>query len=201
MRGRPRFLCFGGSDMKATTNIDITASFDTNTNPVTATEQGQTKGKPESELQGCRQASRPQPEGTGGEDGRQLRLPVLGGQLGAGPGLPMLRETGHGGAGRGPGAGHRLPPGRPRGRGEHLHPGARPGAGPDPEGTGPAGGGVGRLHVGGGAGPEEHEPGGPGAGRSGAGRSSEDRARQLRQPAGRQGEREEGEQLHPGARP
>ena len=36
--------------MKATTNIDITASFDTNTNPVTATEQGQTKGKPESEL-------------------------------------------------------------------------------------------------------------------------------------------------------
>ena len=36
--------------MTAATNIDTTASFDTNTNPVTATEQGQTKGKPESEL-------------------------------------------------------------------------------------------------------------------------------------------------------
>ena len=35
MRGRPRFLCFGGSDMKATTNIDTNetkASFDTNGN-------------------------------------------------------------------------------------------------------------------------------------------------------------------------
>ena len=36
--------------MKATTNIDTQASLDTNTNPVTATKQGQTTGKPESEL-------------------------------------------------------------------------------------------------------------------------------------------------------
>ena len=51
--GRPRFLCFGGSDMKATTSIDTNdtkASFDTNTNPATAAPQGHTKGKPESEL-------------------------------------------------------------------------------------------------------------------------------------------------------
>ena len=187
--------------MKATTNIDITArSFDTNTNPVTAMEQGQTKGKPESEL---RAAARR----------HGLNLKELADRMGINYGYlssvasgrrpldsPAAGE-GHGGPGRGPGAGHRLPPGRPRGRGEHLHSGARPGAGPDPEGPGPAGGGIGRLHVGGGAGPEEHEPGGPGAGRIGAGRSGEDRARQLRQPAGRQGEREAGEQLHPGARP
>ena len=52
MRGRPRFLCFGGSDMKATTNIDTNetkANFDTNGVP-TAVEPGQTRGKPESEL-------------------------------------------------------------------------------------------------------------------------------------------------------
>ena len=37
--------------MKAITNIDITASFDTNTNPATAAEQAsRTQGKPESEL-------------------------------------------------------------------------------------------------------------------------------------------------------
>ena len=36
--------------MKATTNIDTKASFDTNTDPATAAAQGHTKGKPESEL-------------------------------------------------------------------------------------------------------------------------------------------------------
>ena len=51
MRGRPRFLCFGGSDMKAITNIDMTeASFDTNGNHATAAKQEHTTGKSESEL-------------------------------------------------------------------------------------------------------------------------------------------------------
>ena len=36
--------------MKATTNIDTKASFDTNTDPATAAAQGHTKGKPESKL-------------------------------------------------------------------------------------------------------------------------------------------------------
>ena len=36
--------------MKATTNIDTKARFDTNTDPATAAAQGRTKGKPESEL-------------------------------------------------------------------------------------------------------------------------------------------------------
>ena len=55
--GRPRFLCFGGSDMKATTNIDKaetishpTTGFDGNDNTIQATEQGPSRGKPESEL-------------------------------------------------------------------------------------------------------------------------------------------------------
>ena len=41
-------------------------------------------------------------------------------------------------------------------------------------------------------------PGGTDAGREGAGRSGGDRARRVRQPPGRGGEREEAEQLHPG---
>ena len=79
------------------------------------------------------------------------------------PWTPLLRERATAVLGEVPRAGDRLPAGRPRGRGEHLHPGARPRPGHDPEGPGPPGGGVGRLHVGSSAGPEEHEPGGPGA--------------------------------------
>ena len=48
--GRPRFLCFGGSDIKATTNIDTTARLNDHGNPAKAAEQGQSKCKPESEL-------------------------------------------------------------------------------------------------------------------------------------------------------
>ncbi len=59
--GRPRFLCFGGSDMKATTSIDTKVRLNDDGNPVPATEQGreiqagaaeqgQSRGKPESEL-------------------------------------------------------------------------------------------------------------------------------------------------------
>ena len=47
--GRPRFLRSVGSDTKAT-SIDTKARFDTDGNSVPAAAQGQTKGKPESEL-------------------------------------------------------------------------------------------------------------------------------------------------------
>ena len=152
--------------MKATTNIDTKAGFDTNGNPAAA-EQGQTKGKTESDL---RAAARPQPEGAGGPDGRQLRLPVLGGQWSAALDSHVAGE-GHGGPGSGARHCCRLPLGW-RGRGEmreQLHPRAGPGGGPEHGGTGRLGGRVIWVHDPGIPGPEEHEPKSPKAGGSRAG--------------------------------
>ena len=123
--------------MKATTNINTTevithsiTGFDDNENAAAgagniqgtqagAAGQGRTKGKPESEL---RAAARRH-----GLNLKELavRMGVNYGYLssvasGRRPWTPMLREKGHGGPGRGPGPGCRLPAGRPGEGGELL---------------------------------------------------------------------------------
>ena len=78
------------------------------------------------------------------------------------PGYPLPGPFNHSGVGRGPEVAGPI-------RSYNLvftYPcqGAGPGAGPEPEGVGEAGGGELRVPVGRGPGPQVHEPGGPGAG-------------------------------------
>ena len=134
--------------MKAITNIDTSdtkANFGTSTNPATSAAQGQTKGKPESELRA-----------TARRHGLNLkdladRMGVNYGYLssvasGRRPWSSHAAGEGHGGPGRGPRPGVRLPPGGHRAKGEStfIRERARA-AGPEPEGVGPPGGGVGQA--------------------------------------------------------
>ena len=106
---------------------------------------------------------------------------------------------GHGRSGRGPRAGHRLPPGRRRHQREQRHPGAGQGAGNDPQGPGRRGGNVLPVHDPGGKGPAEHEPVDAGQGGVGAGRPGGNRPRPVRQPPGVHRQRRQ--QLHQGTGP
>ena len=106
-------------------------------------------------------------------------------------------REGCGGAGRGPWAGDRLPPGRRRDRREQLHPGARTHAGHDHAGPGRPRWRVPRLHDGRIPWPQAHGRQGPGAGRVGVAGPGEGCPGAVRQQPGGGGERRV--QLHPGA--
>ena len=200
--------------MKATTNIhkaeSITSSAtrfghqdDANTIhaleiQVGAQGQGQSKGKPESEL---RAAARRH-----GLNLKELanRMGVNYGYLssvasGRRPWSPMLRERAMAVLGEVPGQGvvYRQG-GLVKGESSFIRERARELGMSLKELAGIAGVSV-RLHEPGVPGPEEHEPGGPGSGGGGAGCSGQGRACRASQPPGRPGEG--GELLHPGAGP
>ena len=166
--GGPRFLRFGGSDMKTTTSIKktetthgVAANFDGrgDTNNLQAPEV-QAKAAARRSLSGL---PLPFPDAAARRQGLTVKevaalMGVNYGHLcavanGHRPWTPMLREKGHGGPGRGTGPGSSLPPGRAGPGREHRHSGAGPCPGTEPEGAGRPGRRVRHLHV----------PGGPGA--------------------------------------
>ena len=148
--------------------------------------------------QGCGQAARDHDEGARGPDGRVCGLPVADCERPQAVDAEDARE-GHGGAGRGPRTGDRLPPERGGHRREQLHQGARPRDGHDHEGPGRPRRCVLQLHDAGGPGPPAHGREGAGPRRVGPQRPGEDRSRKPRQPRVERGGW--AEQLHPGARP
>ena len=189
--------------MKAITNIDTNdtkASFGTNTNPVTAAEQETSTGRPESEL---RAAARRH-----GLNLKELadRMGVNYGYLssvasGRRPWTPLLRERATAVLGEVPGQGivYRQG-GLVQGESTCIRERARELGLTQKDLAQRVGVSVGYMSEVA-RGRKNMSPAVQARVEIGAGRSGEDRARQLRQPAGRQGEREGAEQLHPGARP